>query len=485
MTKIKILFFFLIFIFSGFSGAFAITDPLSVPNNRIGVHILDPGEISDAAKLVNSSGGKWGYVTVPIRSDDRNREKWTAFFKECSRLQIIPLIRLATYVDGDHWVAPKATDLVDFANFLNDMPWPVKNRYVIIFNEPNHAKEWGNEVSPGDYTSILNDARDIFLSRSPDFFLISAGLDMSAPTNQTSLDALRFYKTMTNANPSWYRAIDGLGVHAYPNPGFVSSPWSKSRFGITSYQYEVKYLKSLGFSSKPVFITETGYLGQEDFYTVSLNKIWLDKNIVAITPFVLFAGDGDFIQFSLLDLSHQPKKTYLSIQKLPKIQGSPLLNDIIAPLPVNSSDFVSASVSAASKPDIITRLKNILFPPQPSLLIGQNTVKVEIVRSAEDQSRGLSNRSFLPSGSGMLFIFDKPQIRSFWMKDMLFPLDFIWINDLQVVQIDENVQPPENKFAPPSVINSRQPVDWVLEVNAGFAAVNSVKVGDRVVLNSP
>ena len=51
----------------------------SVPNNRVGVHILDPNEINDAAKLINSSGGDWGYVTIPIRSNDRDRDKWLKF----------------------------------------------------------------------------------------------------------------------------------------------------------------------------------------------------------------------------------------------------------------------------------------------------------------------------------------------------------------------------------------------------------------------
>src|SRR3989344_2674727 len=97
---------------------FAFYDPLSIPNNKYGVHILEPGEITKAAKLVNSSGGDWGYVTIPIRSDDRDRDKWTKFFESSRLLHLIPLIRLATYPDGGTWVRPTPYDLVDFANFL-------------------------------------------------------------------------------------------------------------------------------------------------------------------------------------------------------------------------------------------------------------------------------------------------------------------------------------------------------------------------------
>ena len=129
------------------SPASAIVSPLSVPNNRIGVHILDPNEIFDAAKLVNSGGGDWGYVTIPIRSDDRDLAKWTQFMQAAGRLHLIPIIRLITYHSSGQWVAPTAYDLVDFSNFLNGLPWPVKNRYIVLFNEPNHAKEWGGTVS--------------------------------------------------------------------------------------------------------------------------------------------------------------------------------------------------------------------------------------------------------------------------------------------------------------------------------------------------
>jgi hypothetical protein len=143
------------------SPARAVFSPSSVPNNRIGVHILDPQEIDSAAKLVNSAGGDWGYVTIPMRSNDRDPDKWTKFFVSAHRLHLIPIIRLATYPDGAVWVRPTVYDLVDFANFLSDMPWPVQNRYVILFNEVNHASEWGGEVDPFSYATLLLDAHNI------------------------------------------------------------------------------------------------------------------------------------------------------------------------------------------------------------------------------------------------------------------------------------------------------------------------------------
>ncbi len=177
-----------------YSSVRAIYDPLSVPNNKFGVHILETNEIEEAAKLVNSNGGAWGYVTIPIRSNDINPQKWKAFFKKCAELKIIPIIRIATYPEKNDWVKPTAYDLVDFANFLNEMPWPTKNRYIVLFNETNRANEWGGDVNPEEYAAMVMDARRIFMARSTDYFLLSAGLDMAAPNSivNYSTNALAF-----------------------------------------------------------------------------------------------------------------------------------------------------------------------------------------------------------------------------------------------------------------------------------------------------
>lgn len=463
----------------------AVTDPLSVPNNRYGVHILEPGELMSAAKLINSNGGKWGYVTVPIRSDDRDREKWTRFFIQCRNNYVIPIIRLATYINGDKWVTPSNFDLVDFANFLNDMPWPVKNRYITIFNEPNHSNEWGGMLAPTDYASLLIEARDIFKTRSDDFYILNAGLDMSAPNSATSMDALLYYRKMTRALPGWYQAIDGFAVHAYPNPGFKASPLSTSRYGITSYRYETNLLKSLGLRpDKPVFITETGYTGNNEFYKTAFTSVWRENNIVAVTPFVLFAGAGNFVPFSLTDSAHNPRGYYNDIYNLPKISGSPLLNPPVADLKSNYS-FPSKDSTVAQKRDFIQDIKNLFSRPSPRLVIGDTDIVVEVADNSGSRERGLSNRKNLAANSGMLFIFPQSQMEIFWMKDMNFPLDFIWINKNQVVNLTENVPPPSQNNGNPMIISSTVPVDKVLEVNAGFIKNHQIKNGDIVVLNSP
>ena len=432
----KVIICSLLFVVISCNSSYAVYDPLSVPNNKYGVHILDPDEIAQTAKLVNSSGGDWGYVTIPIRSDDRDRDKWTEFFTQAGKLHLIPLVRLATYPDGGTWVRPNVYDLVDFANFLADMPWPTQNRYIILFNEPNHAKEWGGEVDPKQYAALLLDARDIFKSRSSDFFLLSAGLDMSAPSNHTSLDALEFYRRMTL---SWLEAVDGLSFHAYPNPGFSASLSSKTRFGLTSFRFELKYLKT----NKPIFITETGSVMPSNFYPQAFT-VFTDSQIVAITPFVFRAGAGEFTKFSLLDTP-----AYTAIQRLPKFPGSPFLN---------------STVTTAT----------------PSIKIGDITILIELADTPEKITQGLSDRKNLDANTGMLFVFATPTQTPFWMYHMNFPLDFIWISKDRVVQVDENVPPPSLTGPIPKVISPRQSVDKILEVNAGFIAKHDIKVGDEV-----
>src|SRR5260370_15057649 len=100
-----------------FTQAFAIENPLSRTNNKIGIHILFPSELQEAARLVNANGGDWGYVTIPIQAGDKNLVKWQSFMDQAKLLHVIPIIRLAT--EGDYfntavWRKTKDEDIVDF-----------------------------------------------------------------------------------------------------------------------------------------------------------------------------------------------------------------------------------------------------------------------------------------------------------------------------------------------------------------------------------
>ena len=103
-------------------------------------------------------------------------------------------------------------------------------------------------------------------------------------------------------------------------------------------------------------------------------------------------------------------------------------------------------------------------------------IPVEVRADALGRSEGLSGRASLGEETGMLFLFPQKDRYAFWMKDMQFALDFIWIGDGKVMEVTPSVppQPPLRTFMPAI------PVDTVLEVNAGFAARHGIHVGDTV-----
>jgi uncharacterized protein len=108
---------------------------------------------------------------------------------------------------------------------------------------------------------------------------------------------------------------------------------------------------------------------------------------------------------------------------------------------------------------------------------GELVVRIEVADDREEQMRGLMYRTELAADAGMLFLFDQEQPRAFWMKNTPLPLDIIYIaKDGRIVSIAEHTTPFSTAAIPSGV-----PAQNVLEVNAGYAQRNGVRVGDRVV----
>lgn len=119
----------------------------------------------------------------------------------------------------------------------------------------------------------------------------------------------------------------------------------------------------------------------------------------------------------------------------------------------------------------------LLPPQQPRLRVGQAEVKIEIADTVEKRSTGLSGRDSLGEDEGMMFVFDQPGQYGFWMKGMRFALDFVWIRQGRVVEVSESVSAEDQT----QVYQPKEPIDTMLEVNAGWAARHGVKAGDDVV----
>ena len=120
-----------------------------------------------------------------------------------------------------------------------------------------------------------------------------------------------------------------------------------------------------------------------------------------------------------------------------------------------------------------------LFKKNPTVTINGHKLQVTIADSQEKKQIGLSETKSLPQEKGMIFLFEKPDYYSFWMKNMKLPIDIIYINDDQIVTIQNNVQPIKEQESP-IVYTSTEPSDKVLEINAGLAEKYDFKKGDKV-----
>ncbi len=129
--------------------------------------------------------------------------------------------------------------------------------------------------------------------------------------------------------------------------------------------------------------------------------------------------------------------------------------------------------------------KNLILGEEmrKTITISGKRIEVELADTEVKRRQGLSNIQSLGENQGMLFVFGKENIQPpFWMKDMLMSIDIIWINDDKVTQIDKNVADP-SLGTPDSKLTlyiASEPVDYVLELNAGFSDKNNIQIGDSV-----
>ena len=132
------------------------------------------------------------------------------------------------------------------------------------------------------------------------------------------------------------------------------------------------------------------------------------------------------------------------------------------------------------------------------LEIGNQLLKVEVADTQEKMESGLSGRPTMAEDEGMLFDFGENKTSgAFWMKNMKFNLDIIWIDKNKIVGITPDVPKPDVNCK--SLVSARggsasggnclpyyyppSPANWVLEASAGWAEKNNIKIGDKVEFN--
>jgi len=370
--------------------------------NKFGIHILEPTDLPKAAELVNSNGGDWGWVTVVIREDDLNFQKWQEFMDFCREKHLVPLVRLATHQEKDFWTAPLPSDSQKWINFLNSLNWPIKDQYIIVFNEPNHAKEWGGKISPEQYAKVLAEFAEKFHQTNPNFKILNAGFDLAAPNSKTTMDVFLFWQKMEKTVPEIFNQLDGWASHSYPNHGFRGKPSDSGKTSVRGYQWELAILKKYFHLKKelPVFVTETGWVKNDlkfppaggqgkienlksrksqlispeiaaHYFKIAFENIWLkDKRILAVTPFVLNYPQPPFAEFSWLDENGNPYPQYQTIQAIPKSSWWPPQEEkytlgeiVIPPFMLAESNFQGKISFKNEGQSILGERKPFFFKP--------------------------------------------------------------------------------------------------------------------------
>ena len=116
-------------------------------------------------------------------------------------------------------------------------------------------------------------------------------------------------------------------------------------------------------------------------------------------------------------------------------------------------------------------------PQGHTISLKGETIRVDIADTPAERERGLSGRSGLGKNEGLLFVFPEEGQYGFWMKDMLFPIDIIWIaNDGTIVYVVESATPESypNAYLPPRAAR------YVLELPADWIRTHRVSTGEKV-----
>ena len=299
----------------------------TVQASEFGMHILHPQEISQAKTFLTdeTNQANWHYITIPLTLDDLDRTaQWQEFFRIARKEQLIPLIRLATRFDTKlgAWQIPTHKDIVDLFTFLNQFEWPTDERYVIAFNEVNHAPEWGNQLDPASYARVLKFTASWAHTENKNYQVLPAAMDLAAPNGAQTREAFDYLAQMYATDPEIFDYLDVWNSHSYPNPGFSSSPTRSTQNSVRGFIHELAWLKSKTGRDFETFITETGWINTPqttrwltDYYLYSLQHVWSHPQVKGVTPFLLKGDPGPFSEFGFLDYADQPTAQYDAVKE--------------------------------------------------------------------------------------------------------------------------------------------------------------------------
>ena len=131
----------------------------------------------------------------------------------------------------------------------------------------------------------------------------------------------------------------------------------------------------------------------------------------------------------------------------------------------------------------VTAFYYLGHPLQSTVTIRGTRFFVDVAITPKEKELGLGKRLSLPADHGMLFPYDHKETYSFWMKDMHFPIDILWLDDKEIVDITKNVPAPSTPGEKLPIYKPRIPVNTVLELPAGTADRLGIIVRDKIEIN--
>lgn len=318
-------------------------------NPKMGVHTrltdeVEPWKIKRTLEMVREMGAPWiveyfPWAYLEPRKGVYNWNHTDEVIRHANRQGLTVIARLG-YVP--EWARPKETTplylgeerFADFGRFAADFVARYAGQvdYVILWNEPNLALEWGYEpADPDKYTQMLRVVYPMIKAANPDVQVLAGALapTLAPPGSEWGMNDLDFLQRMYDAGAADY--FDVLAIHAY---GWYSDPDEPAAADVVNFRRS-ELLREImvrnGDGHKPAMITEGGWNdhprwtravrpGQRIAYTIRAYQIaqeeWPWMEAVAFWAF-RYPWDAKSYQdyFTFVDTEFEPKPIYEEVQR--------------------------------------------------------------------------------------------------------------------------------------------------------------------------
>jgi uncharacterized membrane protein (UPF0127 family) len=154
---------------------------------------------------------------------------------------------------------------------------------------------------------------------------------------------------------------------------------------------------------------------------------------------------------------------------------------VVKQSPAASANLINNIVKYNGENDFLVKLSQYR---NLTVTIDRYNISASVADTDDKRTKGLSGVENMSENQGMLFIFNYPSKQGFWMKEMMFPLDIIWLDsNNSVIHIQKKLQPCTSVLFC-SVYSPSSDAKYVLETISGFTDLHSVNEGDKIKISS-